>query len=277
MNEWGKAGIGLGAGIVDSAIGQGLGLVFGGIQDRRQREQAKKLGRIQADLNKEQAEHSQKLAMKMWEDTNYGAQKEQMEKAGLNVGLMYGGGGAGGGTAAGAGTAAPVSGQSAGDPNAGVGMGLQMASQIALMKAQKENIEADTENKKAETGKTGIETKQGELNLDTATKTQADTIEKIYQEARTAMATAKQEAVKGVISEETQNEQIQKIKAETATSMLETELKKGQIKLNEAQIKEIAEKIAQGWKGLEFQGVDKITGKYIEMVAQKLLGLGGVK
>ena len=29
----------------------------------------------------------------MWKDTNFGAQRDEMEKAGLSVGLMYGNGG----------------------------------------------------------------------------------------------------------------------------------------------------------------------------------------
>ena len=83
----------------------------------------------------------------MWKDTNYAAQVEEMKKAGLSIGLMYGKGGAGGTT-----TGAGATGVSA--PTAPTGMGLiggsQLAAQIAnmeLTKAQTENVKADTERK----------------------------------------------------------------------------------------------------------------------------------
>ena len=74
----------------------------------------------------------------MWEDTNYAAQVEQLKKAGLSVGLMYGKGGAGGAT-----TGAGATGVSA--PTAPTGMGLQGGSQLA---AQVANIELTTNGRK---------------------------------------------------------------------------------------------------------------------------------
>ena len=52
----------------------------------------------------------------MWKDTNYAAQVEEMKKAGLSVGLMYGKGGAGGATT-GAGAAGVSESWTATDPN----------------------------------------------------------------------------------------------------------------------------------------------------------------
>lgn len=152
----------IGMGALDSAIGQGMGMVFGGMQDRRQVRQQQKLQDQQIKGQKDMANYNQQLAMKTWEETNYKAQVEQMKKAGLNVGLMYGGGGAGGGTVA-SGGGGSVTGATASDPNSGTGMGMQIASQIALMNAQKENIEADTANKKAGTGKATAETANTEF------------------------------------------------------------------------------------------------------------------
>ncbi len=48
----------------------------------------------QRGLNQQGAD----LSYQQWLKTNYGAQTEQMKKAGLNVGLMYGGAGGAGGT-----------------------------------------------------------------------------------------------------------------------------------------------------------------------------------
>ena len=92
---------------------------------------AKQLG-----IDKLKMELQRKMQMQMWEETNYAAQVEQLKKAGLSIGLMYGEGGAGGTT-----TGAGATGVSA--PSAPSGMGLiggtQLASQIAnidLIKAQ---------------------------------------------------------------------------------------------------------------------------------------------
>lgn len=268
----------LGMGAADSALGQGLGLIFGGIQNARQRNQAKKLGDIQLEQNKKAAEHSQKLAMQM-RDSSISSTVEQMKKEGLNIGLMYGGGGAGGATATGAGSVSGVSGTSAEGASAGVGMGMQLASQLALMKAQKENIEADTENKKAGTEKTGVDTESGKVDLSIKKNTENEQIQKIQSEAEKALYEADIQRKNGMIKADTWKDEVQGIKAEAAGEMLKNLLTEANIKLSERRIWEIAEKVAQGWKGIEFQGVDKVTGKYIEQVIdfmKKLtIGSGG--
>lgn len=267
----------LGMGAAQGAVGQGMGLIFGGIQDARQRKQAQKLTDIQSAANERAADYSQKLAKDMWNYTSYPNQVKKMEEAGLNVGLMYGGTGAGG-TTGGAGTSSGVSGNSPTDPSAATGMGIQLGEQIALMKAQRENIEADTANKKASTEQTGVSTEQGKVNLDTSKQIQAATVDKAIEDARKAMAEAKNELTKSIINEETYKDQIQGIKAEAAGEMLKNLLTKAEIKLTDRKIWEIAEKVAQGWKGIEFQGVDKVTGKYIEQVVdwmKKLLITSG--
>lgn len=152
-------GIGLGV------IGQVAGGIYGAVtrkqNDERQITQQGKLINMQKKAQEELAESQRMKQMQMWRDTNYAAQTEEMRKAGLNPALMYGIGG-GGGTTAGAGQATNVTGGSApvggGENNAGAGMGMQLASQLGLMQAQKENIEADTANKKASAGGTQAST-----------------------------------------------------------------------------------------------------------------------
>ena len=89
-------------------------------------------------------------AMDIWEKTNYKAQMGQLEKAGLNPGLIYGMGGAGGTLGGSSATAQGAAGTGA--------MDIAGAAQIALLNAQRENIEADTENKRADKGKKEAET-----------------------------------------------------------------------------------------------------------------------
>nr|QJB19279.1 MAG: DNA pilot protein [Microvirus sp.] len=143
--------------------GQALGLVLGGYNDDRQRRQQEALTDIQMRAQKDMAKYNQELAMKTWEQTNYDAQKQQMEKAGLNIGLMYGGGGAGGGTVNSGGGGSAGSGTADGGA-ARTAIGMQLASQIALLKAQKENVEADTANKLAGKDKTIVEKIGGEID-----------------------------------------------------------------------------------------------------------------
>jgi len=145
------------ASAANGAVGQVLGMALGGMQDKRQLKQQEKLQDLQIKGNKEMADYGQQKQMEMWENTNFNAQKAQMEKAGLNPALMYGMGGAGGATT-GAGASGAVGGAAADSGAERTGMGLQIASQLALQKAQKENIEADTANKKASTENTSTGT-----------------------------------------------------------------------------------------------------------------------
>lgn len=145
--------MGLGADIAGSAantaIGAGMGLLLGGHNDRRQIKQQQKLQDMQIKGQKDMAGFNKQLALDMWNETNYGAQRKHMEDAGLNVGLMYGGSGAGGATSnAGAGgsvtgAAAPQGGN---EVQAGV-MGMMQQAQIDLIRAQtnKTNVEAENE------------------------------------------------------------------------------------------------------------------------------------
>ena len=137
----------LGMNAVGAAIDNTIGLIAGGVQANRQMRNQRKLMAEQLGIDKLKMEEQRKMQMRMREDTNFAAQGKQLEKAGLSVGLMYGKGGAGGTT-----TGAGAAGVSA--PTAPSGMGIiggsQLASQIAnldLIKAQTENIKADTERK----------------------------------------------------------------------------------------------------------------------------------
>lgn len=161
--SWGMSlAQGTAAGAANTILGQVGSMIFGGAQDRRQLRQQEKLNALQIKGNKEMIDYSnaaqEAMQMSMWDKTNYAAQIKQMEKAGLSPSMIYGGSGTGGATAGGGGGSGSVGGASAGDPNAAMGMGLQLASLLALQKAQKENIEADTENKKAGAGLAGAQT-----------------------------------------------------------------------------------------------------------------------
>ena len=49
--------------------------------------------RLQYNYGQQAADAEYKRNPQMWKDTNFGAQRAEMEDAGLSVGLMYGNGG----------------------------------------------------------------------------------------------------------------------------------------------------------------------------------------
>lgn len=139
---------------------------------------------------------SNKYALDMWKQTNYPAQVDMLKRAGLNPGLMYGMSGGGGATAT------PTGGNA--QNTASRGMDIQGAAQLALLKAQTENIEADTAQKQAtttktagvDTDKTKSETENNVLNsiiLKYAGKEAKDTYERVTSPNRGVQAKTYQE------------------------------------------------------------------------------------
>lgn len=154
-----------------SLIGQGIARG----KDERQIRQQEKLQGLQMRGNKEMMQFANDMQMEMWERTGYGPQKEQMKAAGLNPALMYGMGG-GGAQTIGNNSAIGVSGGQAPSGSGReaeefAGMGIQMATQLALLKAQKENIESDTELNKVEANKRGgVDTELGKTQIASLTQ-----------------------------------------------------------------------------------------------------------
>ena len=178
------------------AIGTAAGSVFGSlIGNKMQQDQFGNqltLMKKQHEYNEKSANVAQARAYEMWEKTNYAAQIEQMKKAGLSPGLMYGQAGAGGGTVSGAqgqGTSQPTD-RSIEMKLRGQEMGLQLAnlaSQIKLNESQanKNNAEADkTAGVDTELAKTSIE------NLISQTKNEKDRNVLIWAEKRFKEAAA---------------------------------------------------------------------------------------
>lgn len=153
------------------ATNAALGLMLSKHNDARQISQQQKLTNMQLAADKQMTMFQREQQMQMWKDTNYSAQKAELEKAGLNPGLLYGMGGAGGATTGG--SAASSHGATAqGTTNEIMGM-MQLRTQeaqIELMKAQANNLNVDAEKKK------GVDTE----NVSTSTKNiKADTENKI--------------------------------------------------------------------------------------------------
>ena len=95
-SPWAEAG----AQIAGNAVNGILGIALGGWADKRQQKQQRALDQIAFEQHQRMTTYNMSKQLEMWEKTGYGATKEQMKKAGINPGLLYGMGGAGGATTA---------------------------------------------------------------------------------------------------------------------------------------------------------------------------------
>lgn len=144
------AGNAIGGGIVGGAMNWLDEALFGDKRRKQQIKQQQKLTDIQTAANKELADYGMGISKEMFEYTGYGAQRRQMEEAGLNPALMYGHAGAGGTTTSA--SAGQASGSQASNETQrkeadmqAIGMGLQMQKQMAeirLLNAQAKEHEA---------------------------------------------------------------------------------------------------------------------------------------
>lgn len=259
----------------EGVVGQILGLVTGGAQDRRQLKQQKKLQNLQIKGQKELADYQQQKELDMWHQTNYGAQIEELKNAGLNPALLYGKGG-GGGTTTGGGIATGVTSGTPTDPSAATGMGIQ----LGMMQAQKALIEAQTAKTKAETTKTeGVDTAESLSRIEqiknSITNTQAQTaltetqnrlnkleefkqnetlqawIEKAKAETDYQAYITRSALQKAKLDEATINDAITAIHEQSLGAGINNMLMRENIKLTKAQTNKIATDITQKWKELE--------------------------
>lgn len=260
-------------GVLDTVIGGIGGAMMRGANDARQKRQQKALMDIQMQGQKEMGEFNKGLAMQMWEETNYNAQRQQMEKAGLNPGLMYGMGGAGGAST----NITPGNVTGGTGPTGGNEMeyGLNLASQasqIDLMKAQTDktkaeadktkgidtqvaeanlnNLIANTTNTEAKTELTKIQSDLTNIEKEIKNKTREDVIEILHQQKDKTMAETSSAITKAKIDATTSNTIIKTIDAEYAGILLKNDLSKIGIEATKQQIEKSIAEIEQGWAKL---------------------------
>lgn len=264
-------------GYTNQAVGVGMGMY----QNAQQKRQAEQMMAQQFENQKELAGMQWDNQLKMWVATSYSAQKREMEKAGLNPGLMYGMGG-GGGQTEGSGAPSTGSGQVPQQQN------LANAMQLGLMRAQKENIEADTANKKVDAEKkAGVDTeavKVGIENTKTQTaiarldewikgKSKEDAADLIMWQSQKIMNEANNEWQQGVVDKATMTTRMEMVKAELANKLADTELKDAQKNLSEKQREVLTEEVrkwiregVQKWKELEISGEAQATNNERMMI-----------
>lgn len=257
--------------LIAAAAAAGVNAATTGARNRKQFEYTHDLMGTQADLNKSLALFNQKLNLDTWEKTGPTGQAEQLRKAGLNPALIYGMGGAGGQTVGNAG-AGSVSGQSADVQAPDMGMGMQLGAQLAMQKAQVDNLNANTaktiaetpgagqtqsrigadiENTQANTALTNVNTKIAELDRQFKDGTLEQNIANVSNQASQIMAEARSAMTKANIDAATQETMIQSKQLELIGIGIENALKQSNIAVNEQEIKASAAKVLQGWKALD--------------------------
>lgn len=272
------------------AVGTGMGLLLQKGQDRRQLEQQRKLQELEIGGQKQMVDYNYQKQLAMWKDTNFKAQMEQIEAAGLNPALLYGMGGAGGTT-----TGTPAGGVTGGRAAGHTGEAVMMAqttAQMGLMRAQKELLEAQKEetlakipghqkeaplkeaqtsnliqglnNQKAEEALTKAQTmllgsqdsklKREEQEL---WRTQDDRVTIYAEQAKKTIEEAKQAVIQTGINQKTADEKVKILEGEAAGVLIHNTLMAAQAQesgakaeLSYEQAKAIGVELTQKWMSL---------------------------
>lgn len=267
--------------MIGEIIGLGTALAGNVMQQKNQDKrfnQEQDLMDKQVENQKELNKFNQNLGLETWHQTNYSAQRKELEKAGLNTGLLYGQGGGGGTTTGNAGGSASggTSPSYGNELQTMTAMGLQLATQkanIELMESQatKNKVEAtkiagvdtDLAGKNIESLTQGIEESKAKQALTKVTEeiqqfdlkykneTREEYINQLTNLGKKLAAetdTALQEAK---IANTTVNEKINIIKTELAGKLLQNDLTKAGIQATNQEIQESIETIKQGWTKIE--------------------------
>ena len=252
-----------------AATNTGLGMLMSSWEDRRQQEQQKKLNAIAFDAHKQQAQFNQGMALDMWNKTGYGAQRKQLEDAGLNVGLMYGSAGQGGTTqGAGANAGAPQAAGSKGEWGMGMQLGMQMKMQEAQIKvaesqanlnntqasklggadtdktkAETQNLAAQTDNVKLKNIYQQYENEMRKIDVSIRQDFQADERGALHNAYNKAYAEAEIALNELDISDETKEKEIELLNNRTVEQAANIAATRASTKLDEAKAKQVEQEI----------------------------------
>lgn len=266
--------ISAGAGLAGSILGIGTA----GWQDRRQVRQQKKLTDVSVKAQKELNDYNQQLGIKTWKETNYAAQRDQLIKAGLNPGLMYGQAGAGGVTMAGPSNGVP--GASASGASGEWGMGIQLGLAAQQTAANIELAKAEADKARADADKTrGIDTDVAKGSLDKIiAETQNEAIKgrlmniqsdigeidkalrpyQIKAEIDNAIQQANKLSLDNAITTDSYNSIVSEIRSRAIGQAITNELNSANIDLKKAEKQALITGVVQKWTqlGIEQQAVD---------------------
>lgn len=269
-----------------SLVDTGLGIALAGWNDKRQIRQQDKLTQLQVNAQKQLTDYNYSKQLEMWNATNYGAQMEQLKKAGLNPALVYGMGGGGGSTTGSSGSSSVGSGTAPSGGGEIMGMLLGKA-QLGLIEAQTKKTEAEanktagvdtdlakatignlaatTTNTEAKTKLAALDQQLKQLQITYDGATLDDRIDRVNYEVRNMIANLQKVQNEVYINRETREAQIQIVEREAIGALLRNSLTGAQIANtkqstaeSEARIQKMAVDIEQGWTQLG-QGETKLA------------------
>lgn len=262
-----------------------MGIALGAYNDYRQVKQARKLQKLQMEGQREMTDYNMMKQLEMWEKTGYGAQMEQMKRAGLNPALMYGMGGGGGQTANV--DTGNVQGQTA-PSGGGEAMGMMgMGIQRRMMEAQVKLLEVEARKKEAEIPQVGATTeniKQQTTNAKTLNAIQEvdyhlKDLEKQYQSRSLENRLTHMNylvsklndeisilSVDKEIKQSTKDDEIKRIKAEAVGAVLNNVLTEAKTDEARASIKKMAGDLINATHGLDIQERELELKKWVETV-----------
>ena len=148
---------------------------------------------LQYNYGQQAADAEYKRNLQMWKDTNFGAQRAEMEKAGLSVGLMYGNGG---------GQAASAAGGDGMQPSGPKMNPVEVALQQQAMGLQLKQVEAQNKLANAETAKT-----LAEANKIAGVDTKGQDLENKWQEIENRIQLSKENIAAANVTEANANAQ----------------------------------------------------------------------
>lgn len=268
-------------------IGSGLGMVTGAIANKQQQRQNERNLEMQSRANKDMTIFNRQQQEELWRNTNASAQVDEYKKAGLNIGLMYEGGGAGGQTGVNAGQVNAPNAENHG------GMAMQAALQTAMQAAQIENLKADSKKKETEaqeveartpTHAKGMEKTDAEIQeIASRLNVNEETVKKIIQDVKQSEAqttnieasTIRTEAdTKKIIAETSRLKQM--TPHEVAGKILDNSLTEAKISLTRQQEWELEQRVAGMWEKLRIDGNTQEVQKFKTEIDAMHPGLGGV-
>lgn len=246
---------------------QTAGSIYSAIRER-------KATKEQHNRTKELMDKSHGLQYDMWKKTNYGAQRQEMEEAGLNPGLMYGSAGAGGQAVA---PSAPQGGKEnifdLGSQIASVRM-TEAQTKLAEAQAKKTDVEAENlagverDVKQAQTGNLQADTRLKEiqqqadnLGLEFQDRTLDSRVQAIFSQGDKLLQEAQQLRNQTNISNATWQEEVKQIKQKTIQAMLDAEATKAGTDLDKAKIKEVAANITYMAEATRLTGEGQVIAR----------------
>ena len=273
-----------------------LGQLMAGVNDQRQLAMQGRLMEQQSAAQMALTKFNQQIALDTWDKTNYAAQVRQLEKAGLNVGLMYKQGGPGGSLQV---TPGSVTGGQAPHGGGEQAQGLQLAMSMKLMAAQADQLEAAadasradaefTRNQKApqaeaqtkliisQTGNVEADTaiKQynaaiAKVNASVAEATAPAQISQMYTAAATAIQALQQATIETDVQGQTKEARITQIKTGVTEQAVRISAAQAGIKLTQAEVTQIGAQI-KNLTVQQMQNWDKLAQQDKQLAISKAL------